>query len=422
VKTRNQNDIEINIILLQDTQSVVVASNNQSNLEATEPEEHAEIINSLKSGKVHVEISQEDNEFTDEQWETHGDSTNPDYYFPPGYRIIDVFTPLYDGDEGIGAVNIKLSIHYLDEKLSLVYQHITTALILCMVLLASGLIIYLNTRLFNPLWKIANSLYQFGIGNLQAPLVNSKKADEIGVLTNEFNNMVVRIKQAEDQNKKYQHHLEELVDARTKEVLITQEVTIEAMGVLAETRDPETGGHIKRTRNYVKVLSEHLRSHPKFRDYFNDETIDLLYKSAPLHDIGKVGIPDNILLKPGKLTENEFEEMKKHTTYGYESILVAERKLGSNSFSRIAREIAHTHQEKWDGSGYPQGLAGNDIPVSGRLMAIADVYDALISRRVYKPHPSLTKKQSASFLKVKATISTPSWLMPFSNCRIPFVK
>jgi putative two-component system response regulator len=115
-----------------------------------------------------------------------------------------------------------------------------------------------------------------------------------------------------------------------------------------------------------------------------DEVIDLLYKSAPLHDIGKVGVADSILLKPGKLTDEEFAEMKNHTIYGRNALKIAEEKLGNNSFMKYARRIAYTHHEKWDGSGYPNGLKGEEIPVSGRLMAIADVYDALISKRVYK--------------------------------------
>ena len=170
-----------------------------------------------------------------------------------------------------------------------------------------------------------------------------------------------------------------------KEVILTQDVTIESMGTLAEYRDPETGGHIKRTRAYMRLLANHIKDHPKFKDVLDDGIIDMLYKSAPLHDIGKVGIPDNILLKAGKLTDEEFEIMKKHTTYGMETIALQEEKLGDNSFLHFAREIAETHQEKWDGTGYPAGLKGDKIPVVGRLMAIADVYDALISKRVYKP-------------------------------------
>jgi putative two-component system response regulator len=129
-----------------------------------------------------------------------------------------------------------------------------------------------------------------------------------------------------------------------------------------------------------------MREHPRFRHFLDEETIQLLFKSAPLHDIGKIGIPDRILLKPGRLTPEEFEIMKTHTTLGRDAIQHAEDQLGIGvDFLRLAKEIAYGHQEKWDGSGYPQGLATDDIPISARLMAVADVYDALISRRVYKP-------------------------------------
>ncbi|WP_311221279.1 MULTISPECIES: two-component system response regulator [unclassified Acidovorax] len=181
-------------------------------------------------------------------------------------------------------------------------------------------------------------------------------------------------------------YLEREVALRTLEVQAIQDVTIMAMTSLAETRDNETGNHIRRTQLYVKVLAERLRHHPRFEYLLNDRTIDLLYKSAPLHDIGKIGIPDRILLKPGPLTPEEFDIMKTHTTLGRRAIEEAERRLGMRvAFLSTSKEIAYSHQEKWDGSGYPEGLKGDDIPVSARLMAVADVYDALISRRVYKP-------------------------------------
>lgn len=184
--------------------------------------------------------------------------------------------------------------------------------------------------------------------------------------------------------KRYRDHLEELVQERTRDLALLQEATIESLATLAEYRDPETGGHIKRTKNYMRILATQLRDHPRFRDVLDDDTIELFYRSAPLHDIGKVGVPDAILLKQGKLTEEEFEEMKKHTIYGRDAILTAEKRIGKESFLRHAREIAEAHQEKWDGSGYPHGLKGEEIPLAGRLMAVADVYDALISKRVYK--------------------------------------
>ncbi len=179
--------------------------------------------------------------------------------------------------------------------------------------------------------------------------------------------------------------LEQEVARRTLEISAIQDVTIRAMASLAETRDTDTGNHIRRTQNYVRALAMQLRNHPRFAPDLNDRFIEMLFKSAPLHDIGKVGIPDRILLKPGRLTFEEFEVMKTHTTLGRDAIAQAESELGMEvEFLQVAKEIAYGHQEKWDGSGYPEGLRGDAIPVSARLMAVADVYDALISRRVYK--------------------------------------
>jgi len=223
-----------------------------------------------------------------------------------------------------------------------------------------------------------------------------------------------------DQNRE----LEKRVEERTHELGLTQDVTIHSLAVLAETRDYETGGHIMRTQRYVRILAEYLMPLPEFRDHLDKETIELLIKSVPLHDIGKVGIPDIILLKPGKLSIDEFELMKKHTVYGRDAILRSEQSLiadSNPSFLRIAREIAYTHHEKWNGLGYPRGLAGKDIPISGRLMAIADVYDALISKRVYKPPFSHTK--AISIMKEeRGILFDPIILDAFLNLEDEFRK
>lgn len=173
---------------------------------------------------------------------------------------------------------------------------------------------------------------------------------------------------------------------REQEVIAAQSATITAFCALAEARDYETGNHIRRTQNYVRALALRLREQRRFRKQLDDETVRLLFRSAPLHDVGKVAIPDAILLKPGKLTEEEWQVMKRHTEYGRDAIASAEEELGEAqaSFLRHARDIAYSHHEWWNGAGYPEGLAGAAIPLSARLMAVADVYDALISRRVYK--------------------------------------
>ena len=198
------------------------------------------------------------------------------------------------------------------------------------------------------------------------------------------------LKQSADFLRDKNDYLEQEVIRRTEQLQAIQDVTIMAMASLAETRDNETGNHIRRTQFYVLALANKLAQHPRFSKDLPQSVIDTLFKSAPLHDIGKVGIPDHILLKPGKLEPDEFEIMKSHASLGYKAIAHAETHLGVHvDFLACAKEIAYCHHEKWNGKGYPQQLAAEDIPLSARLMAIADVYDALISRRVYKaamPH------------------------------------
>ncbi|MGE4298284.1 MAG: HD domain-containing phosphohydrolase [Desulfovibrionaceae bacterium] len=210
------------------------------------------------------------------------------------------------------------------------------------------------------------ALMEVAHGNLHSA-VPVATSDEFGVMAHYTNRMIDGLR------------------VLNRELQRTQDVTILSLASLAETRDNETGQHILRTQRYVRALAGPLRTAPGYGEFLTPATIDLLFKSAPLHDIGKVGIPDAILLKPGRHTDEEFAIMKQHAVYGHEALRAAEERLGSNSFLRLAREIAISHHEKWDGSGYPNGLAGEAIPYSGRLMALADVYDALISKRVYKP-------------------------------------
>ncbi|MFG0328514.1 MAG: HD-GYP domain-containing protein [Phycisphaerales bacterium] len=177
-------------------------------------------------------------------------------------------------------------------------------------------------------------------------------------------------------------HLERLVDERTVSLLRTRDAVIFGLAKLAESRDDDTGEHLERIRRYVDLLANELRArrHPEL----DDRLVTLIGLSSSLHDIGKVGVPDSILLKPARLTDDERRVMQTHTTIGGECLTAIKERLGDDDFLEIACEIAYTHHERWDGAGYPYGLAGEDIPMAGRIVALADVYDALTSKRVYK--------------------------------------
>lgn len=232
----------------------------------------------------------------------------------------------------------------------------------------------------------------------------------VDYITKPFNPAIVRarvatqleLKQARDQLFRENEWLELEVKRRMSENLLVQDLAIRALACIGEARDNDTGNHIVRTRSYVELLANHLVLHPRFRDSLAGNRLEMVVNAAPLHDIGKVGIPDAILLKPGKLTDDEMTIMKQHPRIGADAIeramsqalasadeATAEQAVGAFAFLKIAQEICLSHHERWDGTGYPDGISGELIPVAARLMALADVFDALICRRVYKSAMSI---------------------------------
>jgi putative two-component system response regulator len=213
--------------------------------------------------------------------------------------------------------------------------------------------------------------------------------------------------------------LEHLVAERTEQLERTKDAVVYSMGALAEARDEETGSHILRTREYVKVLGNALAARKLYGKTLNRRTINLISRAAPLHDIGKVGVPDRILQKRGALSEDERKQMDMHVTYGRDAIINAEQHIGATEITAVAKEIAYCHHEKWDGTGYPLGLSGERIPLSARMMALADVYDALVSTRYYKP--SMPHEEAmAQILKGRGTHFDPELVDAFVECNLAF--
>jgi len=214
-------------------------------------------------------------------------------------------------------------------------------------------------------------------------------------ITKPFDPSIVRARvKTQLELKSYRDSLEEEVSRRTEELTHAQEATIASLAIMAEYRDPETGGHIQRTKAYIHALATALSE--KNPQLITAQQRDVLFQAAPLHDIGKVAIPDAILLKQGRLTAEEFSVMEKHTLFGSEAIRRTATIYGENELLSVAALIAEFHHEKWDGSGYPHGRAGKAIPLCARLMTVADVYDALISKRPYKP--ALSHQEAVSII------------------------
>lgn len=231
----------------------------------------------------------------------------------------------------------------------------------------------------------------------------------------------LRLRKMKLELEKHNLYLEELVNAQVREISDSQLATIMAVSKLAEYRDDETGHHIERTRMFCRTIAEQLRRNSHYEDTISDAYLEDIFHAAPLHDIGKVGIADNILLKPGKLTAEEFEIMKTHAMIGANTLLTVSNRYPKNTFVNMGIAIARAHHEKWDGSGYPDGLAGEDIPLAGRIMALADVYDALRSKRPYK-EPFSHEKSCAIILEGKGTHFDPAVIDAFQEVEDRFAQ
>ena len=221
--------------------------------------------------------------------------------------------------------------------------------------------------------------------------------------------------QLEEKNKQ----LETTVEEQSKSITEMQMATIFSLAKLAQSRDDDTGKHLERVQKYCHSLASELSKLPQYENIVTKDYIKNIVFASSLHDIGKVSIPDAILLKPGKLTTEEFSEMKKHTTYGAETLEEVYERFGSNEFIKMGIDIAKYHHERWDGKGYPEGLSGENIPLCARIMAIADVYDALSSRRTYKeafPH----KKCVEIIVEGRGTQFDPSMVDAFLNVQDEF--
>lgn len=241
-------------------------------------------------------------------------------------------------------------------------------------------------------------------------------------------NNALNKKRLYDRDKQYQNELEcynqqlkHIVEIQVKEITSAQMAMIFATSKLAESKDPETGAHLDRMRIFCKILSEYLAKNNRFKEHITQDFIDCIYTASALHDIGKVGIPDNILLKPGKLTDKEWEVMRSHTTIGANTLRAVVQKHPGNSFIRMGIEIAESHHEKWDGSGYPYGLKGEAIPLSARILALADVYDALTSVRCYKESFSHEKSREI-IVEGAGKHFDPQVVEAFLNCEDQFVR
>jgi len=229
----------------------------------------------------------------------------------------------------------------------------------------------------------------------------------------------LRLRKLQAQLQHHNDHLEELVQQKVREITEAQLATIHALSKVSESRDEDTGHHIERTQTFCQFLARRLAQNPAYASHVDDAFLENIYHASPLHDIGKVGIPDHILLKPGKLTPIEFEVMKNHAAIGARTLENVHSRYPQNRLIEMGIEIARYHHERWDGSGYPDGLAGSAIPLAARIMALADVYDALRAKRPYKP-PYAHDKSLRIIVESSGTHFDPAIVEAFASAHEQF--
>ncbi len=282
-------------------------------------------------------------------------------------HTVSKFAPVYYNNESIAIVGSDVDFSIVYKDITLNFAKVFSLMALSLLLIYLILISYIKRIVIYPITYISYKMNKFlKSGTTQIEPISITSEDEIASMADSFNEMVSKI------------------NTYIKKITDMQDETIFSLAKLAQSRDDDTGKHLERVKLYCKLLSDELAANSIYKDEISQERIETLMKASALHDIGKVGIPDKILLKQGRLTDEEYEVIKKHTTIGRDTLAEVHNQFGNNSFIEVGMIIAYCHHERWDGKGYPQGISGLDIPLEARIMALADVYDAISSKRVYK--------------------------------------
>ncbi|MCQ2958314.1 MAG: HD domain-containing protein, partial [Candidatus Gastranaerophilales bacterium] len=284
-----------------------------------------------------------------------------------GHTITSYAVIKNNNNEPIALVGADLDFDIVTKEMIITVAKIILFIFFCLLTIYSALMTYLDKVLIKPIVEITDKMQNFvAEQNEEFVPVEIETEDEFGLMAASFNKMVMDIK------------------SYIRKISDTQTATIFSLAKLAQSRDDATGKHLERVQKYCSILTKKLAEKPKYKTIIDEEFIENIFNASPLHDIGKVGIPDEILLKKEKHTPAEFEKMKMHTTIGYETLQEVHLKFGKSSFIDMGMVIALYHHERWDGKGYPIGISGEKIPLAARIMAVADVYDALSSKRSYK--------------------------------------